>query len=402
MVRRVALVIAYGPEARSFLQSGLAARLSHEHELVIVTANPKSRAFAGLSAPVLPLPCESEPSAMLRVRAWGRGVRRRAPALTEGSLLAERIAGRWLGGGAWGRFLAEHRIDAIVTASATGGRTLPALQAASNLGLRSAVLLNSWKDLHKRPELPAPVTALGVPPRTKVPSGAAHSAVCGSLHQTAVRRAPAMSRRDFCAATGLDPNRPIVCYATAASDPDEVSRLEWLTRSLSKLAGAPQLLIRTNPMCEDLAPYAALAHRPSVALLRPRWEWSRQRDWNCPLPEDLPWWRAALEHSAAALTLPSTIALDFAAWAKPSVNIAWGAGEAAWSAASYAGIRRQPGTLAATSAEHALALVDDLLRDPPAFAAETGDPVARAAALLQQAFKVSPAPSAAAQVEVAP
>jgi hypothetical protein len=356
--------------------------------VAVVTATPESQAFAGLSAPPLPLPCAAEGPAMLRIRAWGRGLRRRAPALSSIALRAERAAGRLIGGGTWTRFFREHSIDAVVTASATGGRTLPALQAAANLGLPSAVLLNSWKDLHGRGAPPAPVSALGVVTPAELAQASAcgaPAAVYGSLHQAAVRRGPAMSRGDFCQALGLDPRRPILCYATAMNDPEEAGRLDWLAGELPRLATAPQLVVRANPMCAGLDLYEALERRPGVAVQRPRWEWSRERDWCCPLPEDLPWWRATLEHSAAALTLPSTIALDFSAWGKPTVNIAWGPGRAPWRAESYSAIRRNPGALGAESPGHALDRIEALLREPPPLPLLRDDPVSAALQLIQQA-----------------
>ncbi len=407
MVGRIALVIAYGPEARAFLQSGLASRLSAQWDVMLVTAHPSSRAFEGCSEPVLPLPCESESEQMLRLRAWCRGARRRAPTMARAALAVERVAGRWLGGGDWARFLAERSIDAVVAASAAGGRTLPALQAAANLGLPAAVLLNSWKDLAKRADLPSKVAALGVTTHDElasVPSSAGRAAVCGLLHHAAIRGAPWMSRRDFCAGLGLDATRPLLCYAAGAAEPDEPALVERLARSLAGLPQAPQLIIRTNPMCEDLASHEAVARLPGVAVLAPRWELSRERDWNCPLPADLPWWRGALEHCAVALTRPSTVTLDFAAWGKPAVNLVWGPGEPPWTAPSFAPIRALPATLAAASERHVASLVEGLLARPPQLPFDETDPVERAFTLLNRAFggdaeqsRLAPAAMEAAQ-----
>lgn len=395
MVRRIALLVAYGPEARAFLQSGLADRLAADRQVLVVTAEPASAAFAGCAFPVIPLPCLAEGEGMLRLRAWGRGLRKRAPSLSTASLAAERAAGRWLGGGAWPRFLREKAINAVITASALGGRTLPALQAAANLGLPAVVLLNSWKDFAKRAELPAPVRALGAVTENELeqlPDTPPHTAACGSLHQAAVRRAPGMPRRAFCEALGLSAARPILCYAASLSDPGEDDRLDWLARRLPELPGAPQLLIRANPMGADPDRYQALADRTGVAVLRPRWEWIQERDWNCPLPEDLPWWRATLEHCAAAITLPSTITLDFAAWGKPVLNIVWGPGASLWSSDRHAAIRRDPATLVAASADRVLTLVGDLLRDPPPLARDSSDPADLAADLIRRALTGEVAP----------
>ena len=395
MVRRVALVVAYGPEARALLQSGFAERLSPDHELLVVTAQPASTAFAGSKEPVLPLPCEAESAAMLRFRARARGVRRRLPSLMAVSLGAERLLGRLIGGGRWASFFTEHSIDAVIAASAAGGRALPALQAASNLGLPTAVLLNSWKDLAKRPELPVRLSALGVAAGGEGAASyrdARRTACYGSLHHAAVRRAPAMPRHELCDAVGLEPDRPVLCYAAAVGDPGEAACIARLVKLLARLPSGPQLLIRTNPMETDAAPYDALARRPGIAVLRPRWEWSRECDWCCPLPADLPWWRATLDHCDIAITRPSSITLDFAAWGKPAVNLVWGRGEELWSAPSYGKIRRLPGAYAAASAERAVELVGDLLRDPPPLPRACDDPVDAAARLIHSAFTDDSAP----------
>jgi hypothetical protein len=384
-------VIAYGPEARAFLQSGLADRLAKDWEVVVATPEPDSIAFTGRREPLVRMPDAGESPGMRRFRGLSRGFRRRAPALTAMSLQAERMAGRLWGGGGWSRFLRDHAIDAVVAASATGARTLPLLQAAANQGLPSAVLLNSWKDLHGRGELPVPVTALGVVTRRDrsllrgAAGVAATVAVCGSLHQSAVRWAPAMTRQDFCLALGLDPARPIVLYATAANDPEEVGRLHWLSGQLAAMQAQPQLLIRPNPMDDASGAYDAMAERLGAGLLYPRWEWRREREWNCPLPEDLPWWRAALEHSAMAVGLASTVAFDCAAWGKPSISLAWGRGVSLWSAA-YEAVRNVQGALAASAPQQAAALIRRVLTEPPRLEPFAGDPAQAAFELIRNAF----------------
>jgi hypothetical protein len=195
-----------------------------------------------------------------------------------------------------------------------------------------------------------------------------------------------MSRRAFCEALGLCAERPIVCYAASLHDRDQSAQLDQLARRLPELAGSPQLLVRGNPMCADLRSLQAIEHQPGVAVLRPRWEWLPERDWNCPLPDDLPWWRATLEHCHAAITLPSTITLDFAAWAKPAVNVVWGPGAEMWKKDRYAAVRRAPGTLAASSFERILTLAEDVLREPPRLASDRSEPVDAAATLVHRAL----------------
>ena len=362
---RIGLLVAYGPEARAFLQSGLAERLGRRREVAILTPRATSAAFQDLDLPVLQPPAGVECPALRTIRAWSRGARNRLPALAGASTAVERCAGKAFGDREWSRFLRQERIGAIVAASASGARVLPALQAAANTGVAAVVLLNSWRDTSVRPDFPAAVSALGLvaaEDRSLAGYGAPQETrVVGSLHQAAVRRAPEMSRRDFCAALGLDPERPIVLYATAANDDGEPVRVRELANRFQRLDRAPQLLVRTNPMDRVEGGFADAARAAGFALQRPVWEWAPDQEWNCPLPADLPWWRAALEHAELSVSLPSTVALDFAAWAKPAVNLAFGRGTSLWLADGYDVVKRNAWVYPAESFDAAAAWVERLL-----------------------------------------
>jgi hypothetical protein len=151
----------------------------------------------------------------------------------------------------------------------------------------------------------------------------------------AARRAPARERGDFLSLLGLDPARPVVCYAAAKADEAEPSFLDWLARELARRPEAPQLLVRPNPMDARAGAFAGLRDIPGAAVLTPRWEWLPERDWCCALPSDAPLWRACLEHCALSAGAASTVALEFAAWGKPTVNLGWGAATAYWAADFY-------------------------------------------------------------------
>ncbi|MEZ5362578.1 MAG: hypothetical protein R2748_09670 [Bryobacterales bacterium] len=143
---RLAFLIAYGPEARAFLQSGLAERMAQHCEVALVATRPKSAAFEQCPFPVWQAPSSEEESWVERTRARCRAVRRRSKLLGRAALLIERMAGRVAGGGAWTSFLEQQDIGALVAASADGRRTVPALQAAVNLGKPAMALLSSWRD----------------------------------------------------------------------------------------------------------------------------------------------------------------------------------------------------------------------------------------------------------------
>jgi hypothetical protein len=331
MIRRPALVIAYGPEARAFLHSGLIQRFVEAGMAPSVFASqPSSEALRSLpSGTPRPFPAGAERSILQRLRGLSRRKQGRGAAGW-----AERLAAELAGGTAgWRRALLEVGADALICASHNSARTLPALQTAANMGLPTVVLENSWKDVHRGAYAPAAPTAMGFTTQAareayvEANGPPALFEVCGSLHLSALARAGSMDRSDFCRRLGLDPARPIVCYSTARAgvieaEPGWVHRL-W--RRFQQTNGVcPQLLVRTNPMDESAA-FAALGSCADVALLRPRWEWDPSSDWCCPLEQDALLWASAITHSALNVSVASTVALEFAAYGRPVINPVFGA-----------------------------------------------------------------------------
>jgi len=372
------MVFAHGPEVRAFLYSGLSEVLARESRVVLLFAGHgrAPQALANGSFDLRPVVARGEPRGLQRARGMADGLHRRWADRRLGTekwhhylgrqadsriglrekllslaahratpwrtlALGERLFGRFAGTNrAWKDALVEERVDILVTAGLGGGRVLPALQTAINLGMRTAILTNSWKDVHIKRRLPVKPDLVGI-----WTEGLAHDyqrfnpgfpwsriRVTGSLHLAALANAKRVpSRGEFCAQIGMDPVRPIVCYSAAA--PRAVMDEEGVVAALASILGAwprdpkPQLLIRSNPMGGEDRFRAIAASNPGVTVSLPRWEWSEGLDWCTPLPEDLPLWRAIIEYSAVNVSVASTVTLEFAMFGKPVINICFDGAE---------------------------------------------------------------------------
>ncbi len=285
---------------------------------------------------------------MARLRSWARKFS--GTSLARASSLAERLATRAIGGSPlWAAAFRKHQIDAVLAPSYDSARTLPALATAARLQLPTTVVVNSWKDIPAYPHMPVFPARLAVFDAADVQAVKAANpglpperiAVCGSLHLAALSRSPAMPRDVFCSRVGLDPARPIVCLTVdRRGSADELLALR-LRKAFESLPRKPQLVARANPMGRPLERIGP------IPVLQPAWEWSAEMDWCCPLPEDGPLWRSAIEHSAANVSAPSTVTLEFAAFGKPVINACFTQERAeAWNSSFYARARQHWATSA--------------------------------------------------------
>ena len=320
----IAFLIAYGPEMRAFVYSGLVERLARRARVLLVSASPANT--IGLEAVEFPDVRESALTERLR------GVSRRLRSAGVSSAATwERRAARTLGGSAaWRELFETHKVGAIVTASYASARTLPALQSASNAGIPTVTLLNSWKDVHAKPYAPAPPAAVGLCSRSERRRFLAANPdfedglfETGSLHLSAAARCRGrLGRADFCSRFGMDPARPLVIYSAAAGKAagGEDDWIQALGEMCSRDRSRPQLLVRANPMGPE-------RRFPAGVVWRPDWAWSAERDWCCPSLDDLRLWSAALDHMDACVCPPSTVTMELAYAGKPAINLT---GEPEW------------------------------------------------------------------------
>lgn len=422
--RHIALLIAFGPEVRAFVHSGLLQKLLESYDVSIITSAPHSAAFDSISSvPVLAIPQGHEPATVTRIRDWARQIHeawmesrgmtrwrhyqsqhahaRQGRARKIGAVLARfprmTLALLWLGrfftsrlgtNAVWRAFYLYHKIDAVILSSYSSLRTLPALQTAANLRIKTFVVMNSWKDIYSSPYIQVLPTRLVVwnrqvagdlrlanphiPPDRVVVSDSLHLA-------RFLDTAKVMDYERFCQAVGLDSSRPYVCY-TAAS-PTAVKNEEQVVEALleaiaeGKIPGRPQVLLRVNPM-EDGNRFAALAaSHEDLVIQRPKWEWDQSADWCCALADDTELWIATVYYAVLNVSIPSTVTLEFAAAGRSVVNICFDMPEALplassnrrfWEADFYKTIRHASYARAAFSADEMIRLVSQLLQDPPA------------------------------------
>lgn len=426
--KHITLLIAFGPEVRAFLHSGLATHLAQHYDVSLITANPDSAVFTdGPTLPTQPLPAAQEPPLLRRWRGWARAARigwLRAQGrqrwrhylanMPQHQAQASNPLLTWLAGQGWfanGIGAAERQLarqtgthpawadlyhalgtDCLILASHNNPRTLPALQTARNLGLKTLIITNSWKDIYTSPHVAVPPDRFVVwTTRTADDLAAANPhltraniEVSSSLHMARFfDAAQHMDRATFCAQTGLDPDRPYLCY-TAAS-PAAVINEEAIVRYILEASARgdfpeqPQVLLRINPM-EDGTRFAELdAQYPDLIVQQPQWEWQKEREWNAALEVDVALWVATVAHAALNVSISSTVTMEFASLRRPVINICFDlpqdlppaqTNRRFWDADFYAEVRASDYAIPATSGPELLGHIRRILagehepRDP--------------------------------------
>jgi hypothetical protein len=311
----IAVLIAYGPEYRAFIQSGLIDRLLERWRVVLFSARPIAALSPNSSVESKPFPDQDLCRDFLsRVKSYSP------------------LAHRWLhqnvsGPIAWRRALMRDDVAALLIATYSGLRIQPAVRAANSLKFPVHAVLNSWKDSYKNPRLGSTFESIGVFDRdTEYDLAFANHWYdrrriypIGSLHLDAFLREEPLPRDDFCSLAGLDPRRPFWCYSAAEPGVDlgEAAALRELVLALGKLRPRTQLLVRLNPR-DTQERFSGI---PGVVFQRPHWEVEMSADWNLPLDDDLRVWRSTVEHAEGNLSARSTVSAEFASLGKPVVNL---------------------------------------------------------------------------------
>lgn len=131
------------------------------------------------------------------------------------------------------------------------------------------------------------------------------------------------SREDFCRALAIDPDRPIVFYATGMPNhmPGEPEIVEGIAKILDEYDSAirPQLLVRVYPKdrtgrFDDLARRRRDIRFPTVA-----WEPA----WLTPKYEDSYALVNTLRHCSVGINVASTVSLELCMFGKPVINVGY-------------------------------------------------------------------------------
>lgn len=453
--KTVAILIAFGPEVRSFIYSGLARNLISKHNVIIFSLLTDSQAFARLpqEIKVIKLPLAGESSFLVRFRhllqfihglwlpklggtKWDhyltnekkyyakRLIRRYQQVFTNKWSMQvlsamENILGKTIGTHKnWQKLLVENQVDLVISAG-YDDRTLPALQTARNLGKKTMIIPNSWKDIYFLPHLHFVPTKLLLWSNANADAYLRYNpwidrgtlGTVGSLHLSHFLTQPKiMPPAEFFARTGLNPQRPFICYSAAA--PAAVRNEESIVSEIlsaiteQRITARPQLLLRLNPM-EDGSRFAPLtqAFPEDLTLQKPIWEWRPDLDWCCSLEEDVVLWVSTVRYAALNISIPSTVTLEFLAFHKPVINVCYEAGAPGepgkssrrfWDSDFYGEIRQEKNVLPAFSPEELLQTLESLMHeagggedlpgedDRTRYAWERHDTVAEIAASIQE------------------
>lgn len=370
MAKHLGIIIAFGPEVRGFVHSGLISNIAQKYRITIITAKPESASLYGIngSVDIIQLPENQEHSLLRKWRQraalvhtlwleklgfekWHHYLNDRKPHKSLKQFILFSISQRWtahflgrfeaklakiIGNNrSWSKLYHDLGIDAVLTSSYASERTLPALATAVNMGLKTFVVTNSWKDIHVKPHLPLQPTRLMVwnqgnaalfvkfNPWMKIES----LQITGSLHLGPfLNEKNILSQEDFCQKTGLSPNRPYICYSAAA--PHAVQEEEGVVAAIleaiknGKLPRTTQMLLRFNPM-EDGSRFEYLrsSYPEELVIQKPQWEWLPELDWCCALPDDVRLWVSTVHYARVNVSIPSTVTLEFAALKKPVLNV---------------------------------------------------------------------------------
>jgi hypothetical protein len=215
---------------------------------------------------------------------------------------------------------------------------LPAVLAARSLGIPTATCIFSWDNLTSKGRIAAPFD---------------HYLVWGALMKSELQQfypeisddrihvAGALqfdphadvgllkSREDFFRQIHADPARPLLCYSSgdphvAPEDQDHVALLLDLIRQ-GRIAGNPQVVLRTTPSVDGRRFEAVRARYPELIYSKPEWVSAQALDWAraIPLPSDAALLANLSHHCDMNISVASTMTLDFVTHNRPVVNIAF-------------------------------------------------------------------------------
>lgn len=139
-------------------------------------------------------------------------------------------------------------------------------------------------------------------------------------------RRGAVSREAFLGQLDLDPDKPMIFYATntpsAMPDEGEIVAQYWEALNRSPLAGKVNLLVRLHPK-DTLAKYQAVIGQPGVAVtLAAKAHWDQSDRW-LPNREDMGLLLNSMLHAAVSVNVASTMSLESFALELPTINIAF-------------------------------------------------------------------------------
>lgn len=216
-------------------------------------------------------------------------------------------------------------------------QTGPAVVAAKDLGIRTAVFIFSWDNLTSKGRVIVPFDKYFVwSPLMQQELLRYYPDV--SEDQIHIVGTPQFdfyadeslrwSREEFCERIGADPTRPIIAYYGGhhSTHPDEekyLSELAGVIRS-GAVDGAPQIVFRPAPT-DRIGRFDAVRRQfPEIIVSEPRWDFpSGQGALAAPMPEDMASLTNLIYHADVSVNIVSTMTIDAAIFDRPVINPAF-------------------------------------------------------------------------------
>lgn len=423
--KALCFLVAFGPEVRAFLYSGLLTALQEYYDISIVTVCPESAAFAGFDdIPRAKMPEARLPFILahlhglanqkhrLKLTKQGKQVWQHylpAPNVKNSVNWRQKLrkfmfnnrfllsipfeyaigpAIRACGTNpSWQRLFAQLQPSCLILSPYSHPRVLPAIHTAHNMGIKRIHINNSWKDVYTNPYIPViPSTLVVWNSQAAKDIGEANPElsnsveVSTSLHLQSLLSAGTsyLPRNKFCEEMGLAPSRPYINYTASAptATVNEVAVVEFILEAIrgGRFTSRPQLLLRLNPM-EDGNRFIPIAQKYAGDLIiqKPLWEWFPELDWCCALPPDVQLWQNTIYHSALNVSIPSTVTMEYLALQKSVINIVFDmepvpasiSNKRFWTADFYAHLRKNKRVTPAFSPDELLMHIGQQLTDGP-------------------------------------
>ena len=240
--------------------------------------------------------------------------------------------------GLYRRHFAERRPSVVFSSNQRSLTVVPVVLAARSLGIPTAAFIFSWDNLTSKGRIAAPFdhflvwSALMRDELLRFyPSVTADRVhVVGTPQfDPYANRALLSSREEFFDRIGADPSRRLVCFSggdsgTCPEDPEHLGILLRLVRE-GRVPGSPQIVLRPSPVDSGERYERIRREFPELLYAPPSWIRPTAGDWArvVPMPEDLPFLTNLIFHSDVNVNMASTMTLDFAAFDKPIVNLAF-------------------------------------------------------------------------------
>ncbi len=215
---------------------------------------------------------------------------------------------------------------------------LPAVIAATDLGIPTSSFIFSWDNLSSKSRIVAPFQHFLVwSPHMAAELRRFYPSVDPkNIHIVGTPQFDPYAdeqllwtREEFFARVGADPRRPLICYSggdtgNCPEDPNHVRVLLTLIRS-GRIKNNPQVLVRPSPVNNGTRYQPVREAFPELLFAQPQWIHTEPGNWARVIPtrHDIRFLANLTAHCDINVNFGSTMTLDFGIHDKPVVNTAF-------------------------------------------------------------------------------